>query len=116
MRGKELKSKSETINLKGKEYKLALNMNALCELEEIYGDIQSAVSLFKEKPIRTVRNFIYAMLKSEEPKLTITKAGALIDTTNFNEVVETISQLINEAFPYEEGNDELQEQSKTKNV
>ena len=115
MKGKDLKSKSEIVNIKGKNYKLALDMNALCELEEIYGDIKSAVALFKEKPIRTVRNFIYAMLKSQDPKLTVSKAGALIDTTNFNQVVDAITVLIDEAFPPEEEMEEIEEQE-IKNV
>ncbi len=99
MKGKELKSEKVIIEAKGKEYELALDMNALCELEEIYGDIKLAINTFKDKPIKTVRNFIYAMLKSQDEKLTISKAGAMIDTKNFNQVVEAITKLIEEAFP-----------------
>ena len=82
-------------------------MNALCELEDMYGDINKAIGNFKEKPIKTVRAFIYAMLKSQDEKITLMKAGALIDTKNFNEVIDAITQLIEEAFPEnEESEDE----------
>ncbi len=102
MKGKELKEKRISITANGKQYNLALDMNALCELEDMYGDIKNAIGNFKEKPIKTVRAFIYAMLKSQDEKITLMKAGALIDTKNFNEVIDAITQLIEEAFPENE--------------
>ncbi len=106
MKGKELKSQSTIIVAGGKEYKLSLDMNALCELEDIYGDIKKAINTFKDKPMKTVRAFVYAMLKSQDDKLTIHKAGALIDVSNFNEVVEAIGNLIAQAFPESEDEEE----------
>ena len=117
MKGKQLKDKKIAITANGKEYKLALDMNALCELEDIYGDTKVAIGNFKEKPIKTVRSFIYAMLKSQDEKITLMKAGALIDTKNFNQVIDAITELIEEAFPENEETDEedIEAEVETKN-
>ena len=117
MKGKELKEKRIAITSNGKQYNLALDMNALCELEDMYGDIKKAIGNFKEKPMKTVRAFIYSMLKSQDEKITLMKAGALIDTKNFNQVVDAIKELIEEAFPENEEteDEEIEKEEEGKN-
>ena len=47
------------------------------------------------------------LIVSSKPLAPLMKAGALIDTKNFNEVIDAITQLIEEAFPEnEESEDE----------
>lgn len=99
---KEVKEKDFVLNLGNEEYKLRLDMNALCELEEIYGSINDALTSFKEKPLQAMRNFIYAMLKSEREELTIGEVGKLIKVSNLEETLVNLEKVLEEAFPVED--------------
>ncbi|MEG0282281.1 MAG: hypothetical protein RR662_03815 [Clostridia bacterium] len=95
------------IEIKGIEYDCKLDMNALAELEDIYGDFQLAFARFKEKPNTTVRAIIYAVIKKEyaekacikESEVTIGEIGSLIELKDLSRLCELVGQLINDSFP-----------------
>lgn len=99
MKGSELKNKKIKIELKDGVHEVVFDMNALCELEEIYGDIQVAMNSFSQQPVKALRSFVYAILKSEREDITIQEAGALIDMTKLDALMESFGTAIEEAMP-----------------
>ncbi len=110
--GKDLQAQSTTIELKGKKYDMNFDLNAMAELEDIFGSLQIAIAELKKKKLKAVRSFLYAVLKSTDESLTEFEVGRLIDMNNFTTIEKAITKLINNAF--EEGEEDEKETS-TKN-
>lgn len=103
--GKDLQFQSTIIELKGKKYELNFDLNAMAELEDIFGNLRIAIAELKHKKLKAVRSFLYAVLKSSDESLTEFEVGKLIDMNNFTKIESAITKLINNAFE-EDGNDE----------
>lgn len=114
MKGKELKTKKIEIELLDGVHECIFDMNTLAEIEDIYGDIQVGLNKFEEKPIGALRTFIYALLKKENEKITISEAGSLIPMDKIESVVKSISEALAEAMPTNE-TDEVIEEEEEKN-
>lgn len=102
MKAKELKNKVYFIELNDGKHEVSFNMNTLCELEEIYGDIDTALKSFQKKPIKSLRSFICAILRSEKEELefiTEKEAGAMIPMSGMEKIAETIGKAIEESMP-----------------
>lgn len=110
--GKDLQVQTTTIELKGKKYEMNFDLNAMAELEDIFGSLQIAIAELKKKKLKAVRSFLYAVLKSTDENLTEFEVGRLIDMNNFTTIERAITKLINNAF--EEGEEDEKETS-TKN-
>ena len=110
--GKDLQVQTTTIELKGKKYEMNFDLNAMAELEDIFGSLQIAIAELKKKKLKAVRSFLYAVLKSTDESLTEFEVGRLIDMNNFTTIERAITKLINNAF--EEGEEDEKETS-TKN-
>ncbi len=102
--GKDLQPQKTTIELKGKKYEMNFDLNAMAELEDIFGSLQIAIAELKKKKLKAVRSFLYAVLKSSDEELTEFEVGKLIDMNNFTSIEKSITKLINNAFE-EDGND-----------
>ncbi len=102
--GKDLQAQSTTIELKGKKYDMNFDLNAMAELEDIFGSLQIAIAELKKKKLKAVRSFLYAVLKSTDESLTEFEVGRLIDMNNFTSIEKAITKLINNAF--EEGEED----------
>lgn len=107
--GKDLQAQSTTIELKGKKYDMNFDLNAMAELEDIFGSLQIAIAELKKKKLKAVRSFLYAVLKSTDESLTEFEVGRLIDMNNFTTIERAITKLINNAF--EEGEEDEKEAS-----
>ena len=103
--GKDLQPQITTIELKGKKYALNFDLNAMAELEDIFGSLQIAIAELKKKKLKAVRSFLYAVLKSSDENLSEFEVGKLIDMNNFTSIEKAITKLINNAFE-EDGNDD----------
>lgn len=107
--GKDLQAQSIPIELKGKKYDMNFDLNAMAELEDIFGSLQIAIAELKKKKLKAVRSFLYAVLKSTDESLTEFEVGRLIDMNNFTTIEKAITKLINNAF--EEGEEDEKEAS-----
>lgn len=99
MKGKQLQTKKIEIELADGIHECVFDMNALAEIEDIYGDIQTGLNQFQIKPIGALRVFIYALLKKDNEKITISEAGSLIPLDKIETVVKNISDALSEAMP-----------------
>ena len=66
VKGKDLKNEIINIQLKGKQYSLNFDLNAMAELEEKYGSLNIAIGVLKKKKVSAVRAFLYSVLKSSD--------------------------------------------------
>lgn len=98
MKLKDLKIEKENIELGGHEFDLSLDMNALVELEDVYGNINKALDNFKKYPMKELRVFLYAMLKEQIEDLTIEATGSLVTAKNMNEIFTKVTKTIGNAF------------------
>ncbi len=99
MKGKELKTKKIKLILNDGEHEVLFDMNALAEIEDYYGDIQTGMEKFKSTPINAMRVFIYALLKAENENITLREAGALISISKIDETIAAITSGLDEAMP-----------------
>lgn len=113
MKGKELKTKKIKLELLDGVHECVFDMNALAEIEDIYGDIQIGLNQFKEKPIGALRVFIYSLLKKENSDITISDAGSLIPMDNIENVVKSISEALSEAMPTNKTDEVIEEEEET---
>ncbi|MBQ2870115.1 hypothetical protein IJE86_00255 [bacterium] len=111
--GKDLQFQTTTIELKGRKYEMNFDLNAMAELEDIFGTLQIAIAELKKKKLKAVRSFLYAVLKSTDETLTEFEVGKLIDMNNFTSIEKAITKLINNAFEEDEEDDK--ETSQVKN-
>ena len=110
--GKDLQPQSTKIELKGRTYEMNFDLNAMAELEDIFGTLQIAIAELKKKKLKAVRSFLYAVLKSTDESLTEFEVGKLIDMNNFTYIEKAITKLINNAFEEDENDDKETSQSK----
>lgn len=110
--GKDLQPQSTKIELKGRIYEMNFDLNAMAELEDIFGTLQIAIAELKKKKLKAVRSFLYAVLKSTDESLTEFEVGKLIDMNNFTSIEKAITKLINNAFEEDENDDKDTSQSK----
>ena len=50
--GKDLQPQSTTIELKGRKYEMNFDLNAMAELEDIFGSLQIAIAELKKKKLK----------------------------------------------------------------
>ena len=111
--GKDLQVQTTKIELKGRTYEMNFDLNAMAELEDIFGTLQIAIAELKKKKLKAVRSFLYAVLKSTDESLSEFEVGKLIDMNNFTSIEKAITKLINNAFEEDEEDDK--ETSQVKN-
>ncbi len=104
---KEVKNKAIKITLSdGVERNVKFTLNALAELEDLYGSAQNAFDkLEKENSMKALRSILWAGLIHENPNLTEREVGNLIDIAYMQELVSSINSafdsdmVVDEAVP-----------------
>lgn len=113
MKGKELKQQYEVLTLKdGNDYKIEFTLNALCEIEEIFGDIQEVYKIFNNFNLKALRGILYCGLIEHQPDITERLTGSLFDMASMNATVEVLTKAFTKAFPSEEKETEENNQKK----
>ena len=82
-----------------KEYELKLNMNTFCELEEIYGDLNTAFEDLQKMKMKAVRALIYAAIKTENETITLKEVGQQLELDDLEKLGTAINQALNQAMP-----------------
>lgn len=99
--GNELKENysKNTVVLDGREYDIVLDLNAFAELEDIYGDPTAALDGLEKGSFKAIRAILYAILKSQNEKLTITQVGKMINMNNIVEITNKINATAEKSLP-----------------
>lgn len=88
------------LKLGGKERRIIFDLNALCDLEEKYGDIYGVLdNLGKSPKMRDIRYLLFIGLKQDDESLTEKEVGQLITLKNMNEVVDSIGKALGDSMP-----------------
>ena len=107
MSAKDIKVRPVDIHL-DRPRTLLFDLNALEELEELYGDLETAFAAFqgKGKKIKHLKNFLFAGLVHEDTSLTPTVVGKLIGyndlTVLTDQIYDAITGAISRALPEKE--------------
>ena len=84
---------AKTININGKAYTFILDMNALCDLEDITG--KNAITILGEADndvvsMKDLRALIFCALKRHHPDITLEEAGDIVGS-DFEGAVEALT-------------------------
>ena len=101
MKAKELKNKGIKIELENKEYELRLDMNVLAELEDVYGDVYTALADLEKMKIKAFRAFVYSIIKAdtEDESLTLKKVGRMLSIDKMMELQGKIGEILSNGLP-----------------
>lgn len=98
VKGKDIRNKGIKINL-DRERTLNFDLNAFCELEEIFGDINKAFNALDSGSMKAIRGLLFAGLKTDDETLTIKKVGSMITMDNIGEISNIIGNTLGAAMP-----------------
>jgi hypothetical protein len=82
-----------------KERHLKFDLNSFAELEELYGNINTAFEAMQKGSIKAIRAMLWCGLIHEDKSLTLEQVGKMVHLGNMNEVMNAITQAIYEAMP-----------------
>ena len=106
MKGMDLKTKTVKVNILGSERNLRFDMNTFCELEEIYGDLNTAFDALSNMKLKAVRAFVYAALKSEDESITLNEVGKGLGIEDLEMLATALSEALTSSMP--KGDDDPQ--------
>ncbi len=104
MKAAELKNKGIKFKLGDKEYELKLNMNTFCELEEVYGDLNTAFDDLQKMRLKAVRALIYAAVKAEDESVSLKAIGEQLGLNDLERLETAINEALSKAMPEAEEN------------
>ncbi|AHM55843.1 hypothetical protein EAL2_c05410 [Peptoclostridium acidaminophilum DSM 3953] len=104
MKAAELKHKGIKFKLGDKEYELKLNMNTFCELEEVYGDLNTAFDDLQNMKLKAVRALIYAAVKAEDESVSLKAIGEQLGLNDLERLGTAINEALTKAMPEVEEN------------
>jgi len=88
---KQLKTnkKEQIVKVDGREYVISFNFGVMGELEDIYGDINTALAELQLGKIRAIQNLMYAIMVQEEgnENLTVRQVGKMLDQNFMTEII-----------------------------
>lgn len=111
LNAKQLQSKGKKkVTVNGRDYEIVMNFGVMGELEELYGNINTAMKEINNGKIKAMTNLMYAVMVQEEGNedLTPRKVGKMLDMDFINELTK-ISDAVIESMPQDDGNNEAGE-------
>ena len=98
----DIRQKKTPVKFGDKVYHLHYDLNAFAELEEIYGNVETAMNKLCEGKVKAIINVLWAGLLHENESLTQKEVGKMFDLSQIKAVGELINQAISEAVPRNE--------------
>ena len=86
----------EIKDINGVSHNLVFDLNAMVELEDLYGDIDKAFEAMNKGSFKAIRALIWAGLLHENADLTIHDVGALLQTQDLVQLGEVIKTAMGE--------------------
>ena len=82
-----------------RERTLLFNLNAFCDLEDVFGTVDDAMKALQDGKVKALRALLWAGLKHEDPGLTEEAVGAMLGLGDLQEISEAINKAIISAMP-----------------
>lgn len=103
-----VKVKNIKIKLEGKNHELIFDMNAMCEIEDKYGDVETAFAQLENnnKVFNTLRFLLWAGMLHEDEELTPYRVGKMINFLDIDKV-EELAESLNKAVEITEKKKQL---------
>lgn len=109
MKGKDLKNILSPLTVGGKTFNVSLNFNAMCELEDIYGDINEIFESISEGKgrLKAIRALVYSMISAHYSGYTLNQVGEMLtpimsDEEGMTNLMEQINKIITLSNPPKE--------------
>lgn len=74
-----VKGKSTPLVIKGTEYHLKFTLNAMAELEDKFGSVETAFAEMEKGKFKAIRAVLWAGLLEDHPEYTEKQVGSMID-------------------------------------
>lgn len=86
---------------------MKFSLNALCDLQDEYGDVIDAFMKATEKQdFKMIRKLLFVSLRDEDEELEERHVGKMIDMQNLNQVMEALTGALTASVPESEGKSE----------
>jgi hypothetical protein len=90
-----MRNKAVDIELGGETRHLRLNLNAIASFEEATGNSIGAMrDELGRVPVRALRILLWALLVTDDPKLTINQVGSWVELDNLQYVSEQVTEVL----------------------
>ena len=83
----------------GVEREIEFSLNAMADLEEKYGTIESAFKKVQENNVGAIRFLLWCLLNNGEQNISEREIGRKINMRNLNELMSAIMDYMEEAMP-----------------
>lgn len=100
----DIKIKKIPITL-DKPRNLVFDLNAFCELEDRFGDINAAFQALENGSVKAIRTLLWVGLIHEDENLTEKQVGKLVTFDNVQEIAEKINQAMSKSLPEEKNSE-----------
>lgn len=91
--------KVHKVTLKGKEYTLKCDLNALYEIEVLTGRNALTENIFKGLRATDMRAMLYVFLKPDNPEITIDQVGHMVEPKDMTEITEILIYTFHDSIP-----------------
>lgn len=106
---RSIRPRKVEIDFEDKTRHILFDMNALAELEEMYGSYGDALEALNSGSFRAIRALLYCGLLNEDPEMTLQKAGSLVAMAQMEAVSDALIAAMQDAVPTEEENEQESE-------
>jgi hypothetical protein len=109
MKAKDLKTILVPLKLCEKEFKIAFDFNAMCELDEVYGDFDEAMKAMRDGKgrLKAIRALIYSAIKPRYSQYSLVNIGEMLTEVMASEekanyIMGQLEKAMNLALPPKE--------------
>ena len=95
-----MKDEGVKIELSGKEFEVKFDLNALCNLQDKFGDISKAFNGLEQRDFKKIRSLLHVGLANgENIQITEEEVGSFITMKNISTVTDALTQAFSDAMP-----------------
>ncbi|TQR28320.1 hypothetical protein C7Y47_22020 [Lysinibacillus sphaericus] len=95
-----MKDEGVKITLENKEFEVRFDLNALCNLQDKFGDFTKAFDGLEKQDFKKIRSLLHVGLANgENIDITEKEVGALINMKNITAVTDALTQAFGDAMP-----------------
>lgn len=99
-KAKVMKDEGVKIKLGNKQFEVKFDLNALCNLQDKFGDITSAFDGMEKSDFKKIRSLLHiGLANGEHENITESEVGALIDMKNIDTVISALTTGFGNAMP-----------------